>query len=199
MRHIPLGDRDVDFDELFIDVTPTWLPDGSGVTFSRSIWRDGEFAGNQIVTVPVTGGEPEVLTTVTPDTPGVVYFGMRWTADGSAALLRRQPSRQRTSRTASGASMRTAPARSNLAGIDPELGPPVLGGISPDGDTVSLYYALHGRCDRRVRRQSLRAARCSDRHAHPGHPGEHRGAREPPASGRPRFRPTAASCSTPPA
>src|SRR5215211_2896521 len=81
--NIPLGDQEVDFDELFVDVSPTWLPDGSGVTFSRSAWRDGHFSGNQIMTVPVTGGEPELLTTVTPEEPAVVYYDMRWTADGS--------------------------------------------------------------------------------------------------------------------
>ena len=34
---IPIFDTDeVEFTELFIDVSPTWLPDSSGITFSRS-------------------------------------------------------------------------------------------------------------------------------------------------------------------
>ena len=138
--NIPFGDREAEFDELFLDVAPTWLPDASGVTFSRSIWRNGDFAGNQIVTVPVGGGVPALLTTVTPDTPGVVYFGMRWTADGSRLYYAvnhpdqgyEQNGIWRVNADGSGAE--------KLAGVDSVLGLPVLGGISPDGDTVLLYY-----------------------------------------------------------
>lgn len=138
---IPLGDRKVDFDELFFDVSPTWLPDGSGITFSRTTWRTGEWAGNQIVTVPVTGGETELLTIVTLDTPGVVYYGMRWTADASQLFYSvnypdvGNPDNGIWRVNADGL------GAEKLVGADPELGPPVLGGVSPDGKTVLAYYA----------------------------------------------------------
>jgi dipeptidyl aminopeptidase/acylaminoacyl peptidase len=66
-----------------IPATPTFTPDGEAVTFSRSLIVNGESAGNEIATVRVGGGVPERLTLVTPDELGVVYFGMRWAADGS--------------------------------------------------------------------------------------------------------------------
>ena len=94
------------------------------------------------MTVPVTGGEPEMLTTVSPDVPGVAYFGMRWTADASTLYYsinypdadNEQNGIWRINADGTGAEQ--------LIGVDAELGPPVLGGISPDGETVLVYYAL---------------------------------------------------------
>ncbi|MCC6790391.1 MAG: hypothetical protein IT336_01835, partial [Thermomicrobiales bacterium] len=64
---LPFGESGVEFAEVFVDVDPAWLPDSSGVTFSRSTWRDGAWRGNTIETVPVTGGPPTLLTTLTTD------------------------------------------------------------------------------------------------------------------------------------
>ncbi|MCC6944355.1 MAG: PD40 domain-containing protein [Thermomicrobiales bacterium] len=69
---------------VYADIAPTWTPDGTGITFSRSIWEEGSFFGNDIVTIPVTGGNPDFVTTVSSDTPGLAYFSMRWTGDESA-------------------------------------------------------------------------------------------------------------------
>ncbi|MBX3069790.1 MAG: PD40 domain-containing protein [Thermomicrobiales bacterium] len=68
---------------VYADIAPTWTPDGTGITFSRSIWEEGSFFGNDILTLPLTGGNPEFVTTVSSDTPGLAYFSMRWTGDGS--------------------------------------------------------------------------------------------------------------------
>ncbi len=64
-----------------IDASPTFTADGSAVTFSRSTFRDGTASGNDIATVPITGGEAEHLVDVSQYAPGVAYFGMRWAGD----------------------------------------------------------------------------------------------------------------------
>lgn len=63
--------------------SPTFTPDGTGVTYSRTFMNDGRAAGDAIVTVPVAGGEPRQLVLVDPTEPGVAYHGMRWSPDGS--------------------------------------------------------------------------------------------------------------------
>ncbi len=140
---IPLLDAaEVDFTELFIDVSPTWLPDSSGVTFSRSTWREGEWLGNTIETVSVTGGEPELLTTVSLNVPGVVYFGMRWTADANRLFYsvyfvdNSNPDNGIWSINANGTDAR------QLLGSDPDFGPPIVAGLSPLGETMLAYYPL---------------------------------------------------------
>jgi dipeptidyl aminopeptidase/acylaminoacyl peptidase len=69
--------------DVTIPVSPAFTPDGTGVTYSRTHFIGGHSAGNDIVTVPLAGGEPQVIVTVTPEEPGVVYFGIRWAPDGS--------------------------------------------------------------------------------------------------------------------
>jgi hypothetical protein len=78
---MPLGESEPDAD-LSFDVAPTWTPDGSGITYSRSIWIDGEMQGNDIVTIPAEGGEVEQLTVIDRTRAGVAYYGMEWTRDG---------------------------------------------------------------------------------------------------------------------
>jgi hypothetical protein len=66
-----------------IPVSPAFSPDGRLVAFSRSTIVDGERRGTDIATVPVAGGEePTVLTTVDPEIPGAVYYGLAWAPDG---------------------------------------------------------------------------------------------------------------------
>lgn len=64
------------------DVTPAWSPDGESITYSRSTWIDGEMQGNDIVTIPAEGGEPESLVRVSDEAVGIVYFGTEWSPDG---------------------------------------------------------------------------------------------------------------------
>lgn len=66
-----------------VPANPVFTPDGSGVTYSRSYIIAGHHSGNDIVTVPVTGGQPRLLVHVTTDEIGVVYDGLRWAPDGS--------------------------------------------------------------------------------------------------------------------
>ncbi len=136
------GDKEVDYHELFIDVSPTWMPDGSGITFSRSIWRDGKWHGNTINTVPVGGGEPALLTIVTLDTPGVVYFGMRWTADASKLIYSVNPPDSGDPANGIWSVNAGGLGAGKLIGIGGKRGTPVIGGISPSADTILVYYPM---------------------------------------------------------
>jgi len=138
---IPILDTDeVEFTELFIDVSPTWLPDSSGITFSRSTWRDGEWLGNTTEIIPVTGGESRLLLTVSTDTPGVVYYGMRWAADTKRLFYsvcfadHSNPNNGIWSTNAEGS------GNTQLLRSDPDYGPPFIAGLSLLGETVLAYY-----------------------------------------------------------
>ncbi|MCC6790390.1 MAG: hypothetical protein IT336_01830 [Thermomicrobiales bacterium] len=139
---IPIFDRDAPVGDVYIDVSPTWLPDSSAVTFSRSTYRNGDWAGNAIYTVPISGGEPELETIVTLDTPGVVYFGMRWTADRSALYYTAvHPS---SSEPINGIWRVNADGldATRIVAPDDELGAPLLAGLSPDGTTLLVHYGV---------------------------------------------------------
>jgi Tol biopolymer transport system component len=65
-----------------VPASPTFTADGSAVTYSRSTFRDGRPAGNDIATVPIAGGAAMHLVDISPTAPGLAYFGMRWAPDG---------------------------------------------------------------------------------------------------------------------
>jgi len=69
--------------EVTVPSSPAFTPDGTGVTYSRTRFAGSEPAGNDIVTVPLAGGEPHVVVSVTDREIGVAYLGMRWAPDGS--------------------------------------------------------------------------------------------------------------------
>jgi WD40 repeat protein len=69
--------------DITVPVNPAFTPDGKAVTYSRSHFVGGRSAGNDIVTVPLSGGEPRTVVAVTTQEIGVVYFGIRWAPDGS--------------------------------------------------------------------------------------------------------------------
>jgi Tol biopolymer transport system component len=128
--------------EVFLDVSPTWLPDSSAITFSRSIWRNGETAGNAIYTVPVDGGEAALETIVTLEMPGVVYFGMQWSDDLSTLYY--SVNSPDASDPINGIWQVNADGldATQVIAADDELGAPILAGLSPDGDTILAYYVM---------------------------------------------------------
>jgi hypothetical protein len=69
--------------DVTVPVNPAFTPDGTAVTYSRTHFVGGESGGNDIVTVPLSGGEPHLVVSVTDHEIGVVYFGIRWAPDGS--------------------------------------------------------------------------------------------------------------------
>lgn len=80
---LPIVSPDPPHGTISVPSSPTFTPDGRGVTYSRSVLHDGVRAGDAIVTVPVAGGPPHVHTYASLDEVGVAYHGMRWAPDGS--------------------------------------------------------------------------------------------------------------------
>ena len=74
--------RDATLGTITVPATPTFTPDGTFVTYSRSTFQHGRPAGNDIATVPIAGGPSTHLVDVSPTLPGLAYFGMRWAPDG---------------------------------------------------------------------------------------------------------------------
>jgi Tol biopolymer transport system component len=81
-RRLPMT-RPSDVAELFVDVSPAWTPDGRAIAVSRTVWRDGDWRGNELAVVDVETGRVESIYQVTPEAIGVVTGPMAWSADGS--------------------------------------------------------------------------------------------------------------------
>ena len=90
-------DQDATLAAVHVDVAPTWPPAGREIAFSRSTLVNGEFAGNDLMRLPVDlagdGGsgapsaEAEVVTRVSRQLPGVVFVGLVWTTGTAGDLL----------------------------------------------------------------------------------------------------------------
>ena len=138
---LPVLGRDPNTDPITIGVSPTFTSDGRSVTWSRSTIVDGHFVGNDIATVPVTGGPAESLLSVSSDRPGIVYYGMHWTDDGSTLFYNVNdvdPSSPRNgiwSVPASGLGSRL------IAGAtDPDLGEPAVLQVARDAHRLLAWY-----------------------------------------------------------
>lgn len=125
-----------------VDVSPAFTPDGDSVTFSRSTFEGTTRLGNDIATVPIEGGTPSRLVTVS-DQVGVAYFGMAWAPDGSVlaySYASTDPDDQRNGIwvvAADGSRQRL------LAGAtDPRLGAPAVARMSPLGDRLLAWYPV---------------------------------------------------------
>jgi Bacterial SH3 domain len=135
---IPLGDEtDADFS---IDILPAWRPDSSGLAFSRTPYRNGEFRGNQIAEVSLDGSAPTTLVPVTLDEPGVVYYGMLYSGDGAHLLY--TVSHVDRDNPQSGLWIADSDGKNprQIIGSDPDLGPPVVVGVTPSGDKALVFY-----------------------------------------------------------
>lgn len=138
---LPLfGAEELGVDEVFLDVSPAWLPDGSGITFSRSAWNGENWTGNVLATVALDGGEPVELVRISTEVPGAVYDGMEWAADGSALFYTvNYPDPENPE---SGVWMLTPTGTATrLEGTDPDLGTPMVMNVSVYGDRVLALYA----------------------------------------------------------
>ncbi|MGD9710662.1 MAG: hypothetical protein AB7V46_01185 [Thermomicrobiales bacterium] len=122
------------------DVSPAWTPDGQFITYSRSLWVDGVFTVNDIVTIPAGGGEPKSLVTIDEEQPGIAYLRMRWTSDGAALYY-----------TLSGTSIEdprngiyrydAASGSSDMVlGGSATTGGPAVVEVSPAGDYLLVWY-----------------------------------------------------------
>jgi hypothetical protein len=66
--------------ELYVDTSPAWSPDGRTLIFVRSLFSIQK--GTYIYSIPVDGGKPVKLVTISQETPFYVYRTPRWTDDG---------------------------------------------------------------------------------------------------------------------
>ncbi len=136
-----LNPPDPDITEYFFDVNPAWSPDGQSIAFSRSTWRDGDWQGNEIAVVPIAGGTPRTIAQVTPDVPGVVYFGIDWQSDGSRLFY--NVNYPDTSDRRNGIWVMDTDgqnARQVAGTTDSELGPPSVVQVAPEGDRLLAFY-----------------------------------------------------------
>ena len=132
---------DVGAGTITVPTTPTFTPDGSAVTYSRSTFRDGQRAGNDIATVPITGGPATHLVQVSATEPGLAYFGMRWTPDGGDPLLLGQRRVPESAINGIWAVEADGTGQRFVAGTtDTDVGEPAITQVSSDGDRLLAWY-----------------------------------------------------------
>ncbi len=135
---VPLGEKTGA--SFSIDLLPAWWPDSSGLAFSRSPYHDGGFAGNQIAEVALDGSGPKMLLPVTIDEPGVVYFGMRYAADGKHLFFTVSHADPENAQNGLWVVDSDGKNPRQVIGNDPDLGPPVVVGVTPSGDKALVFY-----------------------------------------------------------
>jgi Tol biopolymer transport system component len=123
------------------DILPAWRPDGEAIAYSSSPHDGDDFGGNRIVETKLDGSSPETLLTVSTDQPGVVYYGMLFSKDGSHLLFtvshtdRDNPQNGLWTANGDGSNPR------QVLGNDEELGTPVVVDVTPSGDRALVFYA----------------------------------------------------------
>lgn len=124
-----------------VDVAPAWTPDSQFITYSRSTWVEGERRGNDLAQIAATGGEADTLTTVSVDTPGVVYYGTGWSPDGETFYYSVNDFRAEDPENGIWAyDLKTGETTLFAAADEDDLGPLALLRISPAGDTMLGWY-----------------------------------------------------------
>lgn len=139
---ISTDDADQSSGPVYVDVLPAWAPDSRSIAISRSPIDGGRFTGNDIVSVDVTSGAVEPLTTVSPEVPGVVYFGLVWSPDGERLFYSVSYPDRGEPDNGVWQYDRSSGASSQILSSDPELGPPALVQVSADGATGLVIYPL---------------------------------------------------------
>ena len=116
---------------------PTFTPDSTAVTFSRTAVRAGELRGGDIATVPITGGDAVTLGDSERDELIGEYRTMQWAADGSALYVSLVDQQAAGLGPASGIWVFEADgeeARQLLGITGPDDWPPRIVAVSPSGD-----------------------------------------------------------------
>jgi hypothetical protein len=140
-RLLPRGAGQTPSGDFTLPVSPTFTPDGTHVTYSRSLMRGGRQAGNEIATVAADGGEPRQLLAVSTERIGVVSGGMAWSPDGRTLYFTRiHPDAHDPSAGIWAVGSDGGGLRRILGADDPELGAPSLLQVSPAGDRLLAFY-----------------------------------------------------------
>jgi hypothetical protein len=137
---IPVGSLGNSTDIISADISPTWTQDGTGITFSRSLWDQGEFIDNYIATIPATGeGSSEIVVERVSPHAGYIHNSMRWTADGTYLYYSTWANGEESE---SGIFRVDATDGSNelVLGASPEYGPPALVDVSATGEHLIIWY-----------------------------------------------------------
>lgn len=79
---LPIMQRESSAAAITVPVNPVFSPDGTALAFSRSSIENGAMAGNDIVRLPLDGGDPERLWVIDPQLMGVAYMGIGWAPNG---------------------------------------------------------------------------------------------------------------------
>jgi hypothetical protein len=137
-----LGDEEPPADPIYLDVLPAWAPDSQSIAFSRSPFVDGEFRGNEIVTVDLASGDVETLLQVTSEEPGVVYFGMAWAPDGERLYYLITHSDLDNPENGIWVYDRASGQSQHILENDPEKGPPALLRVAATGQTGLVFYPI---------------------------------------------------------
>lgn len=126
----------------FVDASPAWTPDGAFLSFSRTGYVNGASTGNVLARIPADGGEVEELVRISDQQPGVVYYRSGWSPDGTTlyytftgSLLLDADNGVWAYETSTGANVPLATFNDQ-----PALGPPALLEVSPDGDSLLVWY-----------------------------------------------------------
>lgn len=121
----------------WVDAAPTWAPDGTALVFARTPLDTLRTA---LYRIAVKGGPPRRLLTLAGAHGFAIEYGMAWV--GSTLLYTVADADPHTSANGLWRVEQDGRAPRRLLPAHSASGPPFLVGVTPDGGTALVYYAL---------------------------------------------------------
>lgn len=122
------------------DVLPAWSPDGTALAFSRSPFVDGNRAGTVLVVRRTAGGPVRTVTTVSPDLPGALVYGLAWAPDGRTLYYTDLDPTHDATKTGVYAVGVDGTGQRKLLGVDRRHGAPLILGVGATGTWALIGY-----------------------------------------------------------